>query len=118
MQKLIAYFALLRVSKIEIPLKGATTSNYWLNNSGEFWNQPATCKYRGEEDMLLITFGNMEILPIYPKRARENIGDKVAIRIHADRAGWEGIELFGNIRKSSKDGVNDLSNQIIDGNMS
>jgi hypothetical protein len=51
---------------------------------GEFWNQPVTC--RGVEDMLLITFGNMEILPIYPKRVRENIEDKEAIRIHADRA--------------------------------
>ena len=28
----------------------------------------------------------MEILPIYPKRVRENIEDKEAIRIHADRA--------------------------------
>ena len=60
----------------------------------------------------------MEILSIYAKRARKNIGDKVAIRIHADWAGWEGIELFGNIRESrisSKKGVNDLSNPRIDG---
>jgi len=56
-------------------------------------HKPVTCKYRGIE-------GTWKSYQYMRREERKNIGDKVAIRIHADRAGWEGIELFGNIRES------------------